>query len=298
MRACSAAQCGGEECCGALISRGGTPLWRWRRLPALPCLRPNDTAGAGRDATSPTSIAIRFACQTAKTLPVDTARSEILEFRRRKQQQRADRLLATGSVFYGVRSIDQKRPAAGERSSLSDTFHTSSVAPGWMKPQPGASSPVNTERFLQTGLLVPSTGETPDWLPTPKSGDDPRVISTRASPKTKTMGMLDSEEDWFSFRPAPTKFRISHKGMWPVTREAATGVREDQWLSLRTAFFNTAPDGCITPAQAHTIVRRLFCTLPPQQLLGESLLPLLRYDTLRYVSRSDSFVGSQIFRHA
>ena len=79
MRACSAAQCGGEECCGALLSGGGTPMWRWRRLPALPCLRPNDTAGAGRDATSPTSRAIRFACQTAKTLPVDAARSEILE---------------------------------------------------------------------------------------------------------------------------------------------------------------------------------------------------------------------------
>jgi hypothetical protein len=242
------------------------------------------------------SRAIRFASQTAKLLPVEAARSEILEFRRRKQQQRVDRLLATGSVFDGVRSIDQKRPAAGERSSLADTFNTSSLAPGWMKPQPGASSPVNTERFLQSGLLVPSTGETPAWLPTPLSPHDPRVISTRASPKTKAMGMLDSEEDWFSFRPAPTKFRISHKGMCPVTREASTGVREDQWLSLRTAFFNTAPDGCITPAQAHTIVQRLFSTIPPQQLSGESLFPLLCYGTPRCVSRSDSFVGLQTYR--
>ncbi len=214
------------------------------------------------------SKAIRFASRTAKRLPLEDTRSEILEFQLRKQQEGAHALLASSRA--GVRAVDRKRPASGERSSLSETLSTSSEAPGWMKPQEGASSPLNTKRFLQSGLLVPSGGHVPAWLPAPRSPDDPRVVASRAAPKTKVMGMMDSEEGWFEFSPAPAKFRISHTGMWPVTRDAATGVREDQWLSLRTAFFDTAPDGRISAVQALNIVQRLFSTIPPPQLTGES----------------------------
>jgi hypothetical protein len=240
------------------------------RCEARPCGRAGDAPDrTGRDAASPVSRAIRFASRTAKRLPLEDTRSEILEFRHRKQQEGAHALLTSNPA--GVRAVDRKRPAASERSSLSETFSTSSEAPGWMKPQAGASSPLNTQRFLQSGLLPPSSAvDVPAWLPAPRSPHDPRVVASRASPKTKAMGMMDSEDGWFQFSPAPARFRISHTGMWPVTRGAATGVREDQWLSLRTAFFDTAPDGRISAVQALNIVQRLFSTIPPPQLSGES----------------------------
>ena len=221
------------------------------------------------DPASSTAKAVQFASTTAGKLSLDDTRDQILDFRR---QQTRKPLTASTRTY--VRNIDRKRSASGDRSTLSETWNTSSDSPGWMKPQEGSVSP-NTKRLLANELLV-STDNVPGWLPAQCSENDVRIRSmTRNSPKTKAMGMMDTE-DWFTFRPQSIKFHISHTGMWPVKRDATTSLREDQWVHLRAAFFNTAPDGRIRPNQVQSIVKRLFGTISSDQMTGTCSTPMQR----------------------
>ena len=216
---------------------------------------------------SATCVASRLASTTTKNLCLEGARAEILEFRKSKTEE--CKLMTSANPWEGpaIKGRDGyfrlKRASTshGQRSSVSETWNTSSQAPGWMKPQEPRVS--NSEGFLV------GKSQSHSWLPAQRSPDDPRIVMTRASPKTKYMGMLDSE-DWFAFpaNPAAMQFHIDHSGMWPVKRDVTTSVREEEWLVLRTAFYDAAPDGCVPPEKIREIVKRVFSTLASQKLTG------------------------------
>lgn len=243
---------------------------RTRSFPLAYCAPPTITPLAHHlpvvalcsDPLSPVSRAKNLASTTPKTLALDDAREEILEFRCSRQD-------ACSRPSLGKALTRDACRVSGSRSTLTETWNTSADTPGWMKPQEGAASPDHTKRFIETGLAAPDRGKIPSWLPLERTPDDPRILMTRVSPKTRAMGNMDSENFFpFPARPPKMKFRIDHWGMWPIKRDATTSVQEDQWLSLKTAFFDAAPDGRVTPVQIQIIVKRLFGTLTPQQLAG------------------------------